>query len=186
MIYVIIGQTLSGKSTLVRDLVTATGIKQVITYTTRPIREGERDGLDYHFITSEEMDKDDFFGRRDFYTVYREEPYSYAMNRDDVFPFEDKIIILDPAGVRAIKDEIGHQNVTTVFINAPIDLLVERGKLRGDSAEEVQRRLYVDRDAFISAKYFADIVLDPTKQDMLSYMYDELKGRKSTNGQTRI
>ena len=178
MIYAVVGNTLSGKSTLVRDLVTATGIKQVTTYTTRPIREGERDGLDYHFITSEEMNKDDFFGRRDFYTVYREEPYSYAMNRDDVFPFEDKILILDSAGVRALKDEIGYENVVTVFIDAPIDLLIKRGKLRGDSEEEVQRRLHVDRDSLISAKYFADIVLDPTKDDMLSYMYEVIKGRK--------
>ena len=178
MLYIVLGQTLSGKSTLVRDLVTVTGIKQIITYTTRPIREGERDGVDYHFITSEEMDKPEFFGRRDFYTVYREEPYSYAMSKDDMLPFGDAIIILDPQGVRAVKDEIGHSNVTTVFIDAPIDLLIERGKLRGDSAEEVQRRLHADRDAFISAKYFADIVLDPIKDDMLSYMYEVIRGRK--------
>ena len=177
-IYAIVGNTLSGKSTLVRDLVTSTGIKQVVTYTTRPMRKGERDGIDYHFITSEEMDKPEFFGRRDFYTVYREEPYSYAMSKDDVFPFEDKILILDSAGVRALKNEIGYENVVTVFIDAPIDLLVERGKLRGDSEEEVQRRLHADRDAFISAKYFADIVLDPTKDDMLSYMYEVIRGRK--------
>ena len=178
MIYAIVGNTLSGKSTLVRDLVTATGIKQVITYTTRPMRDGERDGLDYHFITSEEMDSDKYFGRRDFYTVYRKEPYSYAMSKDDVFPFEDKILILDSAGVRALKNEIGYENVVTVFIDAPIDLLVERGKLRGDSEEEVQRRLHADRDSLVSAKYFADIVLDPTKDDMLSYMYEVIKGRK--------
>ena len=177
-IYAIVGNTLSGKSTLVRDLVTVTGIKQVITYTTRPMRDGERDGLDYHFITSEEMDSDKYFGRRDFYTVYREEPYSYAMRKDDVFPFEDKILILDSAGVRALKNEIGYENVVTVFIDAPIDLLVERGKLRGDSEEEVQRRLHADRDSLVSAKYFADIVLDPTKDDMLSYMYEVIKGRK--------
>ena len=178
MIYAIVGNTLSGKSTLVRDLVTATGIKQVITYTTRPMRDGERDGLDYHFITSEEMDSDKYFGRRDFYTVYRKEPYSYAMSKDDVFPFEDKILILDSAGVRALKDEIGYENVVTVFIDAPINLLIERGKLRRDLEGEVQRRLHADRDSLISAKYFADIVLDPTKDDMLSYMYEVIKGRK--------
>ena len=177
-IYAIVGNTLSGKSTLVRDLVTSTGIKQVVTYTTRPMREGERDGIDYHFISSEEMDNSNYFGRRDFYTVYREEPYSYAMNKDDVLPFEDKILILDSAGVRALKNEIGYENVVTVFIDAPIDLLVERGKLRGDLEEEVQRRLHADRDSLVSAKYFADIVLDPTKDDMLSYMYEVIKGRK--------
>ena len=178
MIYAIVGNTLSGKSTLVRDLVTSTGIKQVTTYTTRPMREGERDGIDYHFISNEEMDNGNYFGRRDFYTVYREEPYSYAMSKDDVFPFEDKLIILDPAGLQALKEEVGYRNVTSVFIDAPIDFLIERGKSRGDSAEEVQRRLHADRDAFISAKYFADIVLDPTKDDMLSYMYEVIKGRK--------
>lgn len=178
MIYAIVGNTLSGKSTLVRDLVTSTGIKQVTTYTTRPMREGERDGIDYYFISSEEMDNGNYFGRRDFYTVYREEPYSYAMNKDDVFPFEDKLIILDPAGLQALKEEVGYRNVTSIFVDAPIDLLIERGKSRGDSAEEVQRRLHADRDAFISAKYFADIVLDPTKDDMLSYMYEVIKGRK--------
>lgn len=177
-IYAIVGNTLSGKSTLVRDLVTSTGIKQVTTYTTRPMREGERDGIDYHFISSEEMNNGNYFGRRDFYTVYREEPYSYAMSKDDVFPFEDKILILDSAGVRALKDEVGYENVVTVFIDAPIDLLIERGKLRGDSEEEVQRRLHVDRDSLISAKYFADIVLDPIRADMLKYMYDVIRGRK--------
>ena len=176
-IYAVVGNTLSGKSTLVRDLVTSTGIKQVVTYTTRPMRKGERDGVDYHFISSEEMDNGNYFGRRDFYTVYREEPYSYAMSKDDMLPFGDAIIILDPQGVRAVKDEIGHQQVTVVYIDAPIDLLIERGKHRGDSEEEVQRRLHADKDLFISAKYFADIVLDPSKDDMLSYMYDELKGR---------
>ena len=177
MIYAIVGQTLGGKSTLVRDLVTATGIKQVITYTTRPMREGERDGVDYHFITSEEMDSGRYFGRRDFYTVYRDEPYSYAMNKDDVFPFEDRIIILDPPGLQALRDEVGYQNVTSVFINAPIDLLLDRAEERGDSVDEVHRRLHADRDLFISAQYFADIVLDPTKDDMLKYMYNELRGK---------
>lgn len=177
-IYAIVGNTLSGKSTLVRDLVTSTGIKQVITYTTRPMRDGERDGVDYHFISNEEMNNGKYFGRRDFYTVYREEPYSYAMNKDDVFPFEDRIIILDPQGVRALKDEVGYRNVTVVYIHAPINLLIKRGKERGDSKEEVQRRLYVDRDDFISAKHFSDIVLDISKDDMLSYMYEVIKGRK--------
>src|SRR5699024_12844520 len=92
------------------------------------------------------------------------------MNKDDVFPFEDRLIILDPAGLQALKEEVGYRNVTSVFIDAPIDLLIERGKSRGDSAEEVQRRLHADRDAFISAKYFADIVIDPPNDDIFSHI----------------
>ena len=49
---------------------------------------------------------------------------------------------------------------------------------RGDQVDEVIRRLDIDRDYFISAKYFADIVLDPERDDMLNYMYDKIKGRR--------
>lgn len=178
MIYVLVGQTNSGKSTLARDLVTATGIKQIITYTTRPMRQRERDGIDYHFVTNEEMDAGGFFGRRDFYTVYRDEPYSYAMKEDDFVLLGDAIIILDPKGVRELKDHIGYDNTTIVYINANDELIKERGSNRGDQVDEIIRRLDVDRDYFISAKYFADIVLDPEKDDMLNYMYDRIRGRR--------
>lgn len=178
MIYVIVGQTNSGKSTLVRDLITATGIKQIITYTTRPIRYGERDGVDYHFITSDEMNEPGFFGRRDFYTVYREEPYSYAMKEDDFILLGDAIIVLDPKGVRELKDQVGYSNVTTIYINASDELIKQRGVNRGDSPDEIQRRLDVDRDDFISAHHFADIVLDPEAGDMLNYMYNVIRGRR--------
>ena len=176
MIYAIVGQTNSGKSTLARDLVTATGIKQVITYTTRPIREGEREGVDYYFITSEEMDKDNFFGRRDFYTVYREEPYSYAINKDDVFPFEDSVLIIDPLGVREIKDYLGKDFVTTVYLDIPEETIIKRAQKRGDSKEEIERRLAADKPLFESAKYYSDICLQES-DDMLKYMYDIIKGR---------
>ena len=43
-VYAVIGQTLAGKDTLVRDIITSTGIKRILTTTDRPIREGEIDG----------------------------------------------------------------------------------------------------------------------------------------------
>ena len=178
MIYVLVGQTNSGKSTLARDLVTATGIKQIITYTTRPMRQGERDGIDYHFITNGEMNSGCFFGRRDFYTVYRDEPYSYAMKEDDFILLDDALVILDPKGVRELKDHIGYENITVVYINTSEELIKERASNRGDKVDEVIRRLDIDRDYFISAKYFADIVLDPERDDMLNYMYNKIKGRR--------
>src|SRR5699024_221736 len=136
MIYVLVGQTNSGKSTLARDLVTVTGIKQIINYTTRPMRQGERDGIDYHFITNGEMNSGGFFGRRDFYTVYRDEPYSYAMKEDDFILLDDALVILDPKGVRELKDHIGYENITVVYINASEELIKERASKRGDKVDE--------------------------------------------------
>lgn len=52
---VIIGESASGKSTL-QDLICKTfNHKKVVTYTTRPIRKGEVDGVSYHYISDEEF-----------------------------------------------------------------------------------------------------------------------------------
>lgn len=176
-IYAILGQTLSGKTTLVRDLVTATGIKQVTTYTNRPMRDGEIDGKDYYFVSTEELEKPQYFGHRYFYTKYREEPFIYAMKVNDfILSQEDKIVITDPKGLRELKNKFTNM-VVSVYVDASHDLIRERARKRGDSIDEVNRRLSVDRDLFVSAPYFADIVLDADNDDMLQYMYNELKGR---------
>src|SRR5699024_8498492 len=90
----------------------------------------------------------------------------------------DALPILDPKGVRELKDHIGYENITVVYINASEELIKERASNRGDKVDEVIRRLDIDRDYFISAKYFADIVLDPERDDMLNYMYNKIKGRR--------
>lgn len=48
MIKVICGKTASGKDTIVRELVKR-GYERIVSYTTRPPRSGEKDGVDYHF-----------------------------------------------------------------------------------------------------------------------------------------
>lgn len=175
-IYTIVGQTLSGKTTLVKDLVTSTGIKQVTTYTNRPMRNREINGKDYHFVSTEELEKPQYFGHRYFYTKYREEPFIYAMKVNDfILSQEDKIVITDPKGLRELKNKFTNM-VVSVYLNASEDLIRKRAKERGDSIDEVNRRLSVDRDLFVSAPYFADIVLDADNQDMLQYMYNKIKG----------
>ena len=52
MIFVISGLSGSGKSTIAKKLSEKTGIEMVIQYTTRPIRPGEKNGIDYNFITN--------------------------------------------------------------------------------------------------------------------------------------
>lgn len=55
MLYIVTGATNSGKTTLVDNIVTATGIKKIVTYTNRDIRDGERDNIDYNFIDTKQL-----------------------------------------------------------------------------------------------------------------------------------
>ena len=53
----LMGKSASGKDTIYQELLKRfPGLKRLIPCTTRPMREGERDGEDYHFVTPEELD----------------------------------------------------------------------------------------------------------------------------------
>jgi guanylate kinase len=55
MLLVVSGPSGSGKTTLCRRLADSGEVRYSISCTTRPPRPGERDGLDYHFLTREEF-----------------------------------------------------------------------------------------------------------------------------------
>lgn len=55
-IYYLMGKSSSGKDTLYKEILSRMPeIKTVTLYTTRPIRDGERDGVEYHFVSEETL-----------------------------------------------------------------------------------------------------------------------------------
>lgn len=56
MVFYIIGKSSSGKDTIYKRLLRETSLKPIVPYTTRPMREGEMEGVNYFFVSSvEEM-----------------------------------------------------------------------------------------------------------------------------------
>ncbi len=63
-IYYIIGKSSAGKDTIFKELLSRIPeLKQVVPYTTRPRREGERDGVEYFFTDQEQAEKLERAGR---------------------------------------------------------------------------------------------------------------------------
>lgn len=58
-IYCLLGKSSSGKDTLFKMLLEESGLalKTIVPYTTRPIRVGEQEGVEYHFVTEETQKK---------------------------------------------------------------------------------------------------------------------------------
>ncbi len=58
-IFCLMGKSSSGKDTIYEKLMkdTSLGLKRMVPYTTRPIREGERDGVEYHFVTEARLEE---------------------------------------------------------------------------------------------------------------------------------
>ena len=58
-LFLIIGKSATGKDSICEGLLRRFEgrLRKIVPYTTRPIREGEVDGVNYHFVTVEEMQK---------------------------------------------------------------------------------------------------------------------------------
>jgi len=160
---VIIGESGSGKSTLVKAFMEKNKeYKKVITYTTRPMRKGEKADSDYHFVTKEEFDKlieEDFFVE---YNVYRGWYYGTALQ--DCSSDNDTVAILTPAGYRAI--------IRAGIIAYAVYLYVDRRSRlinilkRGDDIEEAYRRSLSDVGQFDGLLDEADFIIDNTQYKM--------------------
>lgn len=161
MILVLIGQTASGKTTVRNLLSTVHGFEKIVTYTTRPKRRGEKDGVDYNFLpldTFEAMESMGMFAEvteynADFgYCKYGSSIYDY---RDDG---KDKVVVLNPEGAKMVKEVAKEEDldVCTIMLSVPEEVLLERAKARGDKMREVKRRLKEDEQKFKDAEAITD------------------------------
>jgi guanylate kinase len=140
---VLVGESASGKSSIERHLVDNYEYEKVVSYTTRPPREGEVDGADYHFINMEQFDKlkaDGFFAET---ASYRE--WNYGTAKEDCT--DDKIAVFTPHGLRQVA-KIDNINVTSIYICVPRRDRLIKILQRGDNIEEAYRRSLSDVGQF--------------------------------------
>lgn len=149
MLIVLIGKTASGKTTVRDVLVEKLAFNPILTYTTRPMRKNERDGIDYHFITDDEFTKME--QAKEFI-----ETTSYVKN-DNIFKYgstlrdystsaQHNIMIVDATGVAPLVKYAKQHDIKTCIIMLDIDKdeLVRRAMSRGDELTSIYDRLDQD------------------------------------------
>lgn len=152
---VILGESGCGKSTVEKVLVEKYGYKRIISYTTRPIRHGEADGVDYHFITKEEFEEKQKNGF--FVEIGKYNDWCYGTAKEDCT--DDKVAVVTPHGMRQLK-RIEGINITSFYVKVPRrDRFIALLK-RGDSIEEAYRRSLSDVGQFDGIEDEVDFVLE--------------------------
>lgn len=143
-IIVVIGPSGAGKSSFIKKILSEVQeLESTVTYTTRKIRKGEKEGQTYHFIDPEEFKHR---VKQDFFVEWAEvHSHLYGTAKHQILDIwkKNKAVItdLDIQGARAIKDTYPH--MMGVFILPPNrEELHKRMKKRGDlEKKEIELRL---------------------------------------------
>ncbi len=145
LMFVLSSPSGAGKTTISRMLLGADPeIKLSVSVTTRPMRPGERDGVDYHFATDAEFDQmvadDDFYEWAHVFGHRYGTPKGHI--RSGLKDGQDWLFDIDWQGTQQLiqKDK---QDVVAVFILPPsIDELRRRLETRAqDSAAVIDARM---------------------------------------------
>ena len=123
-LFCIMGKSASGKDTIFKHLIQdeILNLKTVISYTTRPMREGEQDGVEYHFVTEKKLDELKKEGKviecRDYHTIHG--IWSYFTVDDGQIDFsgdQDSIIIGTLESYAQIRLFFGKENVVPIYVH---------------------------------------------------------------------
>lgn len=161
-IYCIMGKSASGKDTLFKKLLAeCPKMKKMVLYTTRPIREGETDGVEYHFVRPEELDKFEKEGRliekRVYNTVHG--PWIYATVDDSQIKLASRnyLVIGTIESYQKIRDYFGEDKVVPILITLDSGIRLQRAINRENAQtvpqyKEMCRRFIADEEDFSAEK----------------------------------
>ena len=155
----LIGCSSSGKDAVLKEMLKQNPrtLKGLVSHTTRPMRKGETEGKEYHFISKKEFE--DKLGAGEFveyrtYNVEGGDTWYYGLhdstikiNSDDIY-----VGIFDVNGYWSLVEEYGEENVLPIYVDCDVVTRLERALSREGIApgtekyREVLRRLYADSE----------------------------------------
>ncbi len=154
MVLVVSGVGGAGKGTLVERLRTARpDLWWSVSWATRAPRPGEVEGIHYHFVTraefEAEIERDGFLEWFEVYGHLKGTPKAPILAAIEAG--RDVLLELDVAGATAVMSSFG-DDAEVVFVVAPSEADQERRlRERGDSDDDIDRRLAVAREEHAKA-----------------------------------
>lgn len=144
-LFCIMGETASGKDTLTKKLCEDTGMKAIVSYTTRPRRTNEGDT---HIFVDDSV----YEQMKDNLAAYTEiNGFRYWTTIEQIY--DNDIYIIDPNGLETLEN-LGLEDIDicSIYINVPLEVRLERALYRGDSVEDFFSRNKSEMRQFIQMK----------------------------------
>jgi len=156
-IYCLVGKSGTGKDTVMEQILADKDLKieKIVPYTTRPKRENEIEGVNYHYVDIPKMEQMEREGliieRRSYDTVHG--IWNYFTADKDIDRQKDYIIITTQEALGRFVEKFGQDNIYVIYLQLDDKVRLERCIAREAMQEkpnfkEVCRRFLTDEDDF--------------------------------------
>jgi guanylate kinase len=173
VLLVLAGPAGSGKTTLCERLVAeVAGFTRVVTSTTRDPRPGELNGVHYHFFTPAEFDARVESGAfLEWAWVHKKHRYGTLASSvlGPIIRGESLVMNVDVQGVEnfrraAAADPLLARHLVDIFIEVPIPELCVRLGGRGESEEEILRRMQTAEQELREKERFSHVLVSRDRE----------------------
>ena len=188
-IYCVMGKSSSGKDTICSRLMSQKdfNLKEIIPYTTRPIREGEVDGENYHFCTEDQLKKLEAAGKiielRAYDTVYGVWKY-FTVDDGQIDLNKNSYMLIGTLDTyTGIREYFGKDAVVPIYVEVEdgerLQRALNREKLETEPKyAELCRRFLADSKDFSEENLakaqidvrFQNLILEDTIQNVRDYI----------------
>lgn len=178
-LFVLIGESCSGKTTLEKKIRNRKLCRNVISLTTRKPRFNEVNGIDYYFtdkLIFEIYKAQEKLLECTSYIMKNQGKVSYGIMKNDIKLDKDNYVcILNPNGYKQVLKSLGKENVVGIYINRDVKerfltYLNRENENFYDLLEEARTRFYKDMADFEGIEEKVDYVIynNGSIRDMMS------------------
>lgn len=131
-------------------------LKEICSYTTRPMREGEKNGVTHYFISEEEKEK--MMSENEVLAYTKIEDPSSGKKGYEYFTLLNQldsgnIYIIDPQGLDDLKKRFGDiLDILVIYIHSPFIIRKLRARKSSDYKKEYKNRVRNERKQFLTFK----------------------------------
>lgn len=189
-IYCIVGKSSTGKDTIFKMLLQEKelALKTIVPYTTRPIRAGEQDGVEYYFCDDQKVGELERAGKiielRAYNTIYGIWKYFTVDDGQICLEKQDYLVIGTLEAFVKMREYYGSEKVIPIYIEVEDGLRLQRALDRERMQDEPKytelcRRFLADDADFSEEKLkdagiverFQNIELNTTEAKIASFIH---------------
>lgn len=186
---IILGKSSTGKDTIFKRLQNEPELVRIIPYTTRPIRDGEVNGVDYFFVDDKYFEENisKVIEKRTYKTIKGD--WTYGELLDEQIDLKDDtrnyLFIATLEGYESFINYFGKESVIPIYIDLPDGIRLERALSREKCQKspnylELCRRFIADSKDFSEnnlkklniTKHFVNDSLERVLEEITKYLSD--------------